>query len=75
MTSTARWPLIAPILLYTVSALEMIIMISPAAAFFYGSFYTPIFTASSAAPQPPGCRTSSCRTWRTRSGRHSGRCR
>jgi len=45
MTQTARWPLIAPILLYTVSALEMIIMISPAAAFFYGSFYTPIFTA------------------------------
>jgi protein-S-isoprenylcysteine O-methyltransferase Ste14 len=45
MTTTARWPLIAPILLYTVSALEMIIMISPAAAFFYGSFYTPIFTA------------------------------
>lgn len=41
-TSGARWPWIAPILLYAVSALEMIIMISPAAAYFY-SVYTPLF--------------------------------
>lgn len=43
MTTTAsRWPWIAPIVLYAVSALEMIIMISPAAAYFY-SVYTPLF--------------------------------
>jgi protein-S-isoprenylcysteine O-methyltransferase Ste14 len=41
-SSTARWPWIAPILIYAVSALEMIIMISPAAAYFY-SVYTPLF--------------------------------
>lgn len=41
-TAPARWPWIAPILLYAVSALEMIIMISPAAAYFY-SVYTPLF--------------------------------
>ncbi|MDH4022029.1 MAG: isoprenylcysteine carboxylmethyltransferase family protein [Gammaproteobacteria bacterium] len=40
--STARWPWIAPIVIYAVSALEMIIMISPAAAYFY-SVYTPLF--------------------------------
>jgi protein-S-isoprenylcysteine O-methyltransferase Ste14 len=40
--SAARWPWIAPILIYAVSALEMIIMISPAAAYFY-SVYTPVF--------------------------------
>ena len=40
--STARWPWIAPILIYAVTALEMIIMISPAAAYFY-SVYTPLF--------------------------------
>ncbi len=42
MATSARWPWIAPILLYAVSALEMIIMISPAAAYFY-SVYTPLF--------------------------------
>jgi protein-S-isoprenylcysteine O-methyltransferase Ste14 len=41
-TTSSRWPWIAPILLYAVSALEMIIMISPAAAYFY-SVYTPLF--------------------------------
>lgn len=41
-SSTARWPWIAPIAIYAVSALEMIIMISPAAAYFY-SVYTPLF--------------------------------
>ncbi len=41
-TSAARWPWIAPIVIYAVSALEMIIMISPAAAYFY-SVYTPVF--------------------------------
>ncbi|MBL8199460.1 MAG: isoprenylcysteine carboxylmethyltransferase family protein [Chromatiales bacterium] len=41
-SSTARWPWIAPIVIYAVSALEMIIMISPAAAYFY-SVYTPLF--------------------------------
>lgn len=45
MATAARWPWVAPILIYAVSALEMIIMISPAAAFFYGSFYTPVFSA------------------------------
>ncbi len=40
--TTARWPWIAPIVLYAVSALEMLIMISPAAAYFY-SVYTPLF--------------------------------
>jgi protein-S-isoprenylcysteine O-methyltransferase Ste14 len=50
MATTARWPWIAPILIYVVSALEMIIMISPAAAFFYGSFYTPVFSALEASP-------------------------
>lgn len=40
--STARWPWIAPIVIYAVSALEMLIMISPAAAYFY-SVYTPLF--------------------------------
>lgn len=43
MTATAsRWPWIAPILIYIVSALEMIIMVSPFAAYFY-SVYTPLF--------------------------------
>jgi protein-S-isoprenylcysteine O-methyltransferase Ste14 len=42
MATSARWPWIAPVLLYAVSALEMIIMISPAAAYFY-SVYTPLF--------------------------------
>lgn len=41
-SSTARWPWIAPIVIYAVSALEMLIMISPAAAYFY-SVYTPLF--------------------------------
>ena len=45
MATVPRWPWIAPILIYAISALEMIIMISPAAAFFYGSFYTPVFSA------------------------------
>jgi len=49
MAGTSRWPWIAPILIYAVSALEMIIMISPAAAFFYGSFYTPVFSALEAS--------------------------
>ena len=42
VTTRSRWPWIAPIAIYVVSALEMIIMISPAAAYFY-SVYTPIF--------------------------------
>ena len=42
MSSSLRWPWIAPILLYAVSALEMIIMVSPFAAYFY-SVYTPLF--------------------------------
>ncbi len=41
-TSSRRWPWIAPILLYVVSALEMIIMVTPFAAYFY-SVYTPLF--------------------------------
>lgn len=50
MATISRWPWIAAILIYMVSALEMIIMISPAAAFFYGSFYTPVFSALEASP-------------------------
>ena len=42
MASSRRWPWIAPILLYAASALEMIIMVTPFAAFFY-SVYTPLF--------------------------------
>jgi protein-S-isoprenylcysteine O-methyltransferase Ste14 len=41
-TTASRWPWIAPILIYIVSALEMIIMVSPFAAYFY-SVYTPLF--------------------------------
>lgn len=40
--SSPRWPWIAPIVIYAVSALEMIIMVSPFAAYFY-SVYTPVF--------------------------------
>jgi len=42
MTTTRRWPWIAPILLYAASTLEMIIMVTPFAAYFY-SVYTPLF--------------------------------
>ena len=42
MSSTSRWAWIAPILLYAASALEMIIMVTPFAAYFY-SVYTPLF--------------------------------
>jgi len=42
MTSSRRWTWIAPILLYAASALEMIIMVTPFAAYFY-SVYTPMF--------------------------------
>lgn len=41
-TSASRWPWLAPIIIYAVSALEMIIMVSPFAAYFY-SVYTPLF--------------------------------
>jgi len=41
MNSSRRWPWIAPILLYAASALEMIIMVTPFAAYFY-SVYTPL---------------------------------
>ena len=47
--STARWPWIAPIVIYAVSALEMIIMVSPAAAYFY-SVYTPLFHGLEQSP-------------------------
>lgn len=40
-TSTSRWPWIAPILIYAVATLEMIIMVTPFAAYFY-SVYTPL---------------------------------
>jgi protein-S-isoprenylcysteine O-methyltransferase Ste14 len=40
--SSSGWPWIAPILLYAASALEMIIMVTPFAAYFY-SVYTPLF--------------------------------
>ena len=43
MTSinTTRWPWIVPILIYAAATLEMIIMVSPFAAYFY-SVYTPL---------------------------------
>ncbi len=41
MASLRRWPLIAPILLYAAAGLEMLIMVSPFAAYFY-SVYTPL---------------------------------
>jgi protein-S-isoprenylcysteine O-methyltransferase Ste14 len=40
-TSTSRWPWIAPILIYAAATLEMIIMVTPFAAYFY-SVYTPL---------------------------------
>ena len=39
--STSRWPWVAPILIYAAATLEMIIMITPFAAYFY-SVYTPL---------------------------------
>ncbi len=42
MKSSRRWPWIAPILLYAAAALEMIIMVTPFAAYFY-TVYTPLF--------------------------------
>jgi protein-S-isoprenylcysteine O-methyltransferase Ste14 len=42
MNSTRNWPWIAPILLYAAAGLEMIIMVTPFAAYFY-SVYTPLF--------------------------------
>jgi len=42
MKSSRNWTWVAPILLYAASALEMIIMVSPFAAYFY-SVYTPLF--------------------------------
>lgn len=42
MKSTRNWTWVAPILLYAASALEMIIMVTPFAAYFY-SVYTPLF--------------------------------
>jgi protein-S-isoprenylcysteine O-methyltransferase Ste14 len=44
MTSTtpSRWLWIAPILIYAAATLEMIIMVTPFAAYFY-SVYTPLF--------------------------------
>lgn len=41
MATVRRWPLIAPILLYAAAGLEMLIMVSPFAAYFY-SVYTPL---------------------------------
>jgi protein-S-isoprenylcysteine O-methyltransferase Ste14 len=42
MNTSHRWAWIAPILLYAAAALEMIIMVTPFAAYFY-SVYTPLF--------------------------------
>ena len=42
MKSSRNWKWAAPILLYAASALEMIIMVTPFAAYFY-SIYTPLF--------------------------------
>lgn len=42
MNKSRRWPWIAPILIYAASALEMIIMVTPFAAYFY-TVYTPLF--------------------------------
>ena len=40
-TTTTRWPWIVPILVYAAATLEMIIMVTPFAAYFY-SVYTPL---------------------------------
>ncbi len=42
MNTSRRWPWIAPILLYAAATLEMIIMVTPFAAYFY-TVYTPLF--------------------------------
>jgi len=39
--SSSRWPWVAPILIYAAATLEMIIMVTPFAAYFY-SVYTPL---------------------------------
>ncbi|MDP6674576.1 MAG: isoprenylcysteine carboxylmethyltransferase family protein [Gammaproteobacteria bacterium] len=40
-TTTRRWPWVVPILVYAAATLEMIIMVTPFAAYFY-SVYTPL---------------------------------
>ena len=40
-TTTSRWPWAVPILIYAAATLEMIIMVTPFAAYFY-SVYTPL---------------------------------
>ena len=40
-TTTSRWPWVVPILIYAAATLEMIIMVTPFAAYFY-SVYTPL---------------------------------
>jgi protein-S-isoprenylcysteine O-methyltransferase Ste14 len=40
-TTTKRWPWVVPILIYAAATLEMIIMVTPFAAYFY-SVYTPL---------------------------------
>jgi protein-S-isoprenylcysteine O-methyltransferase Ste14 len=40
-TTTSRWPWVVPILVYAAATLEMIIMVTPFAAYFY-TVYTPL---------------------------------
>lgn len=51
MTSktTSRWPWIVPILVYAAATLEMIIMVTPFAAYFY-SVYTPLLHGLEGSP-------------------------
>ncbi|UCG73822.1 MAG: isoprenylcysteine carboxylmethyltransferase family protein [Chromatiales bacterium] len=51
MTSTAtrRWPWVLPILVYAAATLEMVIMVTPFAAYFY-SVYTPLLHGLEASP-------------------------
>ncbi|MFW2404232.1 MAG: methyltransferase family protein [Gammaproteobacteria bacterium] len=48
-TTTSRWPWIVPILVYAAATLEMIIMVTPFAAYFY-SVYTPLLHGLEASP-------------------------
>ncbi|MBT8442577.1 MAG: isoprenylcysteine carboxylmethyltransferase family protein [Gammaproteobacteria bacterium] len=47
--TTSRWPWIVPILVYAAATLEMIIMVTPFAAYFY-SVYTPLLHGLEASP-------------------------
>jgi len=47
--TTSRWPWIVPILVYAAATLEMVIMVTPFAAYFY-SVYTPLLHGLEGSP-------------------------